>query len=343
MTRMNLLRGLGKAVLGLLMVALAFAVVVGVVRAVNTNRFPVMESTDLVGAEGEIKGVSSSVSPIAGDYLNGFHVVPDHRKYAGVVVTYGGSEGSAALNRAVELADAGYEVLSLYFFGQDNQRPALAGVPLEQFDEVESYIDAHIADPRPVTVIGSSKGAEFALLLAEHGYPVDNVVAFAPAHYTYNGLDPSGGMNGGSFTDRGEELPYASFRTLPARTGLKMMWEGMTAYPTSYRSVYEQLAAAAGDDARIDVSSFGGNVLAFAGEDDQMWPSDVAARALAEQNPRVEAHVYPGAGHVFFPDAEAVGNGWQLMLGGTVEGNHAADTDSQRLLTARLAQWHPGL
>ena len=339
---MKALRVLGKWALGLLLAVLVFAVVVGVVRAVNVHRYPITQSSGVVG-EGEVKGASSSVSPIAGDYLNGFHVVPEQCTRAGVVVTYGGSEGSAALERAVQLADEGYEVLSLYFFGQDNQRPALAGVPLEQFDEVLSYIDANVAEPRPVSVIAPSKGAEFALLLAQHGYGLDNVVAFAPAHFTYNGLDPAGGMGSGSFTDRGEELPYASFRTLPARTGLKMMWQGMTAYPISYRETYEQAAANAGQDARIDISQFAGNVLVFTGEDDQMWQSDVAARELAAQNPRVEAHVYPGAGHVFFPDAEDVGNGWQLMFGGTAEGNRAAYEDSQRVLTARLSEWHPGL
>lgn len=335
---MKALRVIGKVALGLLIAAVVFAVVVGIMRAVNLKRYPVAQVAD-----GELEGASASISPIAGDYLNGFHVVPDQRTHAGVVVTVGGSEGSAALDRAVELADDGYEVLSLYFFGQDNQRPALAGVPLEQFDEVISYIDAHVSQPRPVSVIGPSKGAEFALLLAQHGYGVDNVVAFAPAHYTYNGLDPAGGMNAGSFTNRGVELPYASFRTLPARTGLKMMWQGMTAYPISYRGTYEQAAANAGPDARIDISQFRGNVLLFAGEDDQMWQSDVAARELAAQNPRVEAHVYPSARHVFFPDAEGLGNGWQLSFGGTAEGNRAAYEDSQRVLTERLSEWHPGL
>ena len=175
-------------------------VVVGL-RAYNGHKYPITQSAgEGMSADKSSYETSDRVTAIEGEYLNGFHFRPEEKKHRGVIVVYGGSEGSPDYSRAEQLADDGYEVLSLFFFGQPNQKPTLANVPLEQFDEVADYIDKNIGDASeeggeggnsdagPVTVIGTSKGAEFAELLAARGYPVDNLVAFAPAHYSYSCL-----------------------------------------------------------------------------------------------------------------------------------------------------------
>ncbi|WP_406895921.1 dienelactone hydrolase family protein [Dietzia sp. 179-F 9C3 NHS] len=80
-----------------------------------------------------------------------------------------------------------------------------------------------------------------------------------------------------------------------------------------------------------------GEVLIFAGGDDQLWPADAAARRFAVDRPDAEVHVYPGAGHVFdVPGDHAEG----MRMGGTAEANAAARADSDRILTERLASWH---
>lgn len=346
---MKALRVIGKVLLWLLAVILVLVLVVVGLRAYNGHKYPITQSAgEGRSADKSSYTTSERVTAIEGDYLNGFHFRPEEKTHRGVVVVYGGSEGSPDYDRAQQLADDGYDVLSLFFFGQPNQKPTLANVPLEQFDEVADYIDEHVENSSdtadgtrdPVTVIGTSKGAEFAELLAARGYPVDNVVAFAPAHYSYSGLDFARGQELPSFTDRGETVEYASFREASISAGAKMMWDMATSYPVSYRPTYESAAANAGDNARIDLSGFGGNVLLFGGEDDQMWQSADAARALAEQGGNIEVHTYPDAGHAFFPNADDVPNGWQIMLGGTVEGNRAAHDDAEKILRERLAQWH---
>ncbi|HZK33048.1 MAG TPA: hypothetical protein VFC60_00985 [Tissierellaceae bacterium] len=40
----------------------------------------------------------------------------------GVVVTFGGSEGSSNMDVAKKVAKEGYEVYSMYFLGKENQR-----------------------------------------------------------------------------------------------------------------------------------------------------------------------------------------------------------------------------
>lgn len=339
---MKALRILGRILLwGIAVFCVVMLVVFGL-RAYNGNKYPITQSAgEYMSADKSSYATSERVTAIEGEYMNGFHFHPVEKKHRGVVVVYGGSEGSPDYSRAKQLADDGYEVLSLFFFGQPNQKPTLANVPLEQFDEVTDYVKENTEGEGPVTVIGTSKGAEFTELLAARGYSVDNLVAFAPAEYSYGGLDfSSRGEELPSFTDRGETVGYASFRESSISAGAKMLWDMSTSYPVSYRATYEAAAANAGDDARIELSDFGGNVLLFAGEADQMWQAEIAARALAEQGGNIEAHVYPDAGHAFLPNADEVPNGWQIMLGGTVDGNRAAHEDSDKILRERLAQWH---
>lgn len=200
---MKALRVIGKVLLWLLAVILVLVLVVVGLRAYNGHKYPITQSAgEGRSADKSSYTTSERVTAIEGDYLNGFHFRPEEKTHRGVVVVYGGSEGSPDYDRAQQLADDGYDVLSLFFFGQPNQKPTLANVPLEQFDEVADYIDEHVENSSdtadgtrdPVTVIGTSKGAEFAELLAARGYPVDNVVAFAPAHYSYSGLDCARGQ-----------------------------------------------------------------------------------------------------------------------------------------------------
>lgn len=339
---MRALKRFGKAVAWCVAVVVVLGLVVVGLRAYNANKYPIAQMEASGGASREEYPESDRVRKISGEYLNGFHFLPaeDALERRGVVVVYGGSEGSPDYSRAERLAQDGYEVLSLYFFGQDNQRPTLAEVPLDQFDEVTGYIEEHVADPTPVTVLGTSKGAEFAALLAANGFALDNLVAFVPAHYSYSGLDFSTGQDLPSFTLRGEAVPFASSWQSGVLTGLKMFGRMIAAYPASYRPTYEGAAGSAGDDARIDLGGFDGNAVFFGAGDDQMWQSDVAARALAEQSPRGEAHVYDDAGHIFFEDSEAQENGWQIMFGGTQESNRRAYDESWQVLRERLAEWH---
>ncbi|MCT1683284.1 dienelactone hydrolase family protein [Corynebacterium appendicis] len=338
---MKALRILGKILLWVLAVILVVMLVVVGLRAYNGQKYPITDASNSgMSADKSSYDTSERVTAIEGEYMNGFHFHPEETTHRGVVVVYGGSEGSPDYDRAEQLASNGYEVLSLFFFGQPNQNPTLANVPLEQFDEVTDYIKENTEGAGPVTVIGTSKGAEFAELLAARGYPVDNLIAFAPAHYSYVGLDFSSGEELPSFTDRGEAVGYASFRESSISAGAKMLWDMATGYPVSYRATYEGAAGNAANDARIELGEFGGNVLLFGGEDDQMWQSADAARALAEQGGNIEAHVYPDAGHAFFPNADEVPNGWQIMFGGTVDGNRAAHDDAEQILRERLAQWH---
>lgn len=334
---MRVLRKISRYAIEFALTTAILIVLVLFMRDVNEHRFPFMSSDGPSASDKSAYATNERVVPIEGEYLNGFHFLPQDKRHEGAVVVYGGSEGGPDYAKGQLLSDEGYEVFSLFFFGQPNQAPSLSKVPLEQFEEVREYIAEHVGEG-PVTVVGTSKGAEFALLLAATGFELDNVVAFAPAHYSYSGLDFSSFEDTPSFTLRGEDVPFASLRNASWLTGMRVGWQSVTGYPVSYLDSYVEAAEAAGDDARIDMSGFAGNALLFAGEEDRMWQSGEAARELASAS--VEAHVFEGAGHAFIPHAEELGRGWELMLGGTAEGNREAAEESERILLERLARWH---
>lgn len=325
----------------LLKVLLSILVAIGLIVAVlfgiqsyNSSRYAIP------GADPRDKSsyeTNQLITPVQGAYLNGFHFLPAEKKHKGVVVTFGGSEGSPDYHRAKQLSEEGYEVYALFFFGQPNQRETLSEVPLEFFDEVRALIPEG-----PVTVIGSSKGAELTANLAARGAKIDNIVLFTPSEYTYQGL-AFGQNEMSSFTQDGQPVPYLSFRNSDIGPSLKMFANMMLGLPVRYREIYSSIPDRADNTeaARIPIENFHGQGLLFAGDQDAMWPGDIAATKLAERNPGLEAHVYPGAGHLFHEDITTFGPSWEKTLGGTVEGNKAAKQDSDRILLDKLAQWHP--
>lgn len=310
-------------------IVLVSAGVIGI-HAVNAKRYaiPGTDPHDKSSYE-----TSAQVTSVEGTYLNGFHFTPKEKRHKGVVVTFGGSEGSPDYSRAKHLSEEGYEVYALFFFGQSNQMKDLADVPLEFFDEITAQIPEG-----PVTVIGASKGAELTANLAARGAKIDNIVLYTPAEYTYQGL-AFGQQESSSFSKNGQPLPYLSFRKSAPGPSLRMLGDMILGLPVRYRDIYASIPPT--DDARIPIENFRGNGLLFAGDQDAMWPGDTAARNLAERNPKLEAHVYPGAGHLFSEDITTMGPSWEKMLGGTVEGNRTAKHDSDRILLEKLNEWHP--
>lgn len=280
---------------------------------------------------------SEQIQPVEGEYLNGFHFTPTVKKHQGVVVTFGGSEGSPDYGRAKQLWEQGYEVYALFFFGQPNQKEGLAEVPLEFFDEVTALIPEG-----PVTVIGTSKGAELTANLAACGAKIDQIVLYTPTEYTYQGL-VFGREVYSSFTQGGQPLPYLAFRDSDPGESMKIFGDMILGLPIAYRGTYETIPARASnaDQARIPIENFAGRGLLFAGDKDAMWQGDVAANNLASRNPGLEAHVFSDAGHMFSEDITQFGKSWEKMFGGTVEGNRIAKQESDRILLEKLAEWHP--
>lgn len=339
-----------KVLLGLLIVVVLLAIIIAGLRLYYSHRYEqspqngpayLMHPHDISAYPTSIEG--ATVTPIDHGACQGFHLVPQVKTHQGVVVCFGGSEGSPNFQLAAQLASQGYETCALFMFGAKNQPATLLKIPLEQFSDVLAYLDSQGLSGEPLTVFGASKGAEYALNLADKYPQINAVVLMAPSAYTFMGLDFS--QLGSSWTYSGQELDYINVQnsSFPAFIG-NVVLPALVKAPISYGKSYESAIQydPAANTKRIPLNHSNAQVLLFAGTDDAMWPSASMAKQIAQEIPdRSELHIYEGAGHMFWGDGVALLGNTPIATGGTAEANEEARVDYERVLAEFLARQHP--
>lgn len=241
------------------------------------------------------------------------------------VLLLGGSEGGlggAVDGWAQELHREGFAVLVLSYYRLPGQPERFELVPLETFYRGLDWLAARAdVDAERIGVMGASKGAEAALLVASRRRDVRAVVAAMPSHVVWNGFDWAMSIvTTSSWSEGGRPVPY-----LPITD---VSWTG-DVYTGALSAVPQH------PDAVIPVERIAGPVLLVCGENDRLWPSCPMARAVVERRSttgRADTTLlaYADAGHLGFgmpvpPEAE--GRSALSMLGGSVEGNASARAD----------------
>ena len=272
----------------------------------------------------------------------GFHLVPREIKHKGTIIVYGGSDGAPNYAQAVDFAKNGYEVMSVFMFGQKNQPKTLARVPLEQFEQTLRYVEAHARSASPLTVMGVSKGAEYALNLTSKYPQINNAILAAPSAYNFNGLDFEN--YGSSWTWQGKELPYIDIQ----KTSLghfigDMIIPMIVKAPVTYKNAYQTAVDMDKDSESKKISlNTKANILIIAGSDDQMWNSAGMGKSIKDQRPQnTDLAIYGGAGHVFAGNGVLSTGSTRMNVGGTTNANTRAARESHKLMYDRLQVWHP--
>ena len=273
--------------------------------------------------------------------MQGFRFVPKEKSHKGLVICFGGSEGSPNFETAKRLAEEGYETFALFMFGMKNQQQTLRKIPLEQFEDVISYINKNIKDNKPISVLGASKGAEYALNLASKYPEIDNLILISPSSYNFAGLDFKD--YGSSWTYKGKELPYIDIKKSSFNSFLKnIIVPAIIKSPISYKETYNSAIEedSTSQEKLIPIKNVKANILMIVGEDDLMWDSLAMANKIKEQNPKAMIYSYKGAGHIF------AGNGIlnlgkiRIATGGIIEGNEKARSESRKTIDAFLKENH---
>lgn len=202
------------------------------------------------------------------------------------VLVLAGSSGRVEADRCQVLAAAGATAASYRWFGE-----ALDRLPLESFDDALSTLHARCDR---LVVLGTSRGAEAALLLGARHPEIDAVVAISPSDLVWAALS-SERPQGSSWTSGGEPLPFVPYDD---------DWTTDTD-PPEYLELYEHCLEKYADRvpaARIPVERIAGEVLLVAGGDDRLWPSLDFAEQIQRRQPRARIVSHPEAGHrVIFP------------------------------------------
>lgn len=268
----------------------------------------------------------------------GLLVVPEQPVGVGVLVLLG-SSGRMDLERARLLAQHGAHAVALQWFGGQDQAPGVCEVPLEAFVRAIDRLRSEVAGK--LAVVGLSKGAEAAALLACIDDRIDLAVAMSPTSVVWGnvgaGLDGAAVPYRSSWTWQGEPLPFVTYDE---------SWSAAEAQgPVSYRTLYEQsirLNPVASAAAEIPVEQARGDLVVVAGHDDQLWPSVSFAKSLAERrlsnDCQVEVLLSDDAGHSpRFPGQPPQPPSPRINRGGTAAADAALGASAWGSLVHRLA------
>lgn len=241
------------------------------------------------------------------------------------VLVLSGSSGRVEEQRCRALAALGATAASYRWFGETVDQ-----VPLESFEEPLARLHERC---ERLVVLGTSKGAEAALLLGSLHPEIDAVVAVSGSHVVWAALSQERPQRS-SFTRGGEPLPFVPYDD---------DWEP-DSDPVEFVGMYEQSLETYADRvpaARIPVDRIEGEVLLVAGGDDRLWPSVdmadeiVAHRSAAGLDTTLVTH--PGAGHRLVLPGEQPPAPSHLVHGGSPEADRALGALVRPLLEELLA------
>ena len=146
-----------------------------------------------------------SVQTVSRDGIASTLFTPDKTTpSAPAIVVIGGSEGGENTITAAALAMAGYPALALGYFKEPGLPQCLCAIPLQYFARAVRWLRAQpVAHGRQVVLIGGSRGAEAALLIASYEPHVFGaVVADSPSAYVNGAF----GGPGAAWTFHGKPL-----------------------------------------------------------------------------------------------------------------------------------------
>lgn len=254
------------------------------------------------------------------------------------VLVIGGSEGGLSdevRDEAVLLQKHGFNVLQLAYFNAPGKGSKLERVPVERFTAGLDWLKRQPStDPARIAIMGYSKGGEAALLVATRYPGIRAAVIGMPSSVVWDALSMRSYIFGGisSWTEKGVDVPSLAYAKPDRQDDMVSRFgNALKGLPQS-------------SPLRLPVETFSGRILLVCGASDTLWPScpmaqDIVKRAVARGAAAPELLVYPDAGHgVMGPPMPAGDPRWRRWqrLGGTVEANAAARTDSWAKIIAFL-------
>ncbi|MBY0435469.1 MAG: hypothetical protein K2U26_15310 [Cyclobacteriaceae bacterium] len=216
-----------------------------------------------------------------------------------LVVGLGGGEGGNAWasDRWKPIRDKfikeGYAFLALGYFGAEGTPEQLDRISIEAVHQ--AILDATKSpkvNPNRIAIIGGSKGAELALLMASKYTDINCVVAMTPSHCAFPAL--TFGASTSSWTYQGKEVPFVPTPWAAVPSIIKH----------DLRSAFETMLEdkEAVERALIKVENINGPILLISAKKDEMWPSTemsnlIVKRLETKQFQYAYEHVADEGGH----------------------------------------------
>lgn len=252
-----------------------------------------------------------------------------------LVLVLGGSEGNNYFSnlQANMIAAKGFSSAAISYFGGEYQFKSLKNIPLELIDSSRAYIERQIGKYEQVYLMGTSRGAELALLYASYRDDIDGVFAIAPSSYVFQGLESTPIP---AWTLNEETIPYLAVggdETEVDDNGRILLLNKFLASVENADSTTE-----------IEVENIKGDILLFSGQDDQLWPASMMADKIENRLElkgfpyQVYNYQYEHAGHFVSPPAyiSQVKEESRFVVGGTLKGDAEAKVEVWQKIMAYL-------
>ncbi len=281
------------------------------------------------------------------DGIVGNFGVPDGAGPFPGVLALGGSDGGTPDYFLNLFVPEGFACLALQYWGTNETQLTFSEIPLERIETGLRWLARRpevIAVDGRVAMVGASRGAELALLVAAT-FPdlVGPVVAYTPSGVVWMGLDFTlpPGTTKSSWTLRGAPLPYVRF---PEGVPPSHSERGLSMLPVCERGLDDLEAV---KQATIGVERATGPILLVSGGDDKVWAagrmSGMVVDRMAQHGRSGDVrHLhYPRAGHMLFPymrPADVMVPAFPMDLGGTPEADAAAHAEAWKQVVGHLRQ-----
>lgn len=245
----------------------------------------------------------------------------------------------------VEFAKNGYSGLSLPYTRLEGLPVMPEEIPLEYYKNAIRWLgEKEEVDPTKIIVMGASRNAELALVIAST-FPelVHGVIAYAPGSVSWSNtvLPYNSDDIKASWTYNEEAIPYIPMEKIVAGNTNTI---NTLEYWESGLQKIDQF-----ENAMIKVEDINGPILLFSGKEDEVWPSALMAdqieKRLEESNfgfPFQNIQ-YENAGHLISGNPElandtSVRTGtlyindipYEFNFGGTMEGDNKAKKDAKK-------------
>ncbi len=333
------------------LILLVLVIVVFVLRVINANKTSSLsqikksslEATQYMNGfnrddyeKSDLK--NTVITKIDSGRAQGYHFAPKEQTDKGTIVTFGGSDGGIDSLHSVLLAENGYNVYAMHFFGAKNQNKELVEVDLEIFEDILKHIKSENKTIDKISLLGNSKGAELSLLLANYyADDIDKVVLYAPSSYIWQGISKDRSSVKSSWKYKGKALKFLSFRDCSLGALLKFGINSLINKPYEFKIFYDSVLEnnLMAYESNIASNNIKAKILIFAGEEDKMWDSaKMGSFIKADLGEQVDFYKYEKAGHIFF--GPSVFN--NMSTGGEYKANVEALIDSNQKLLEFLKE-----
>ena len=252
-----------------------------------------------------------------------------------------------------EFAKRNYVALSIPYYGLEGLPDLMEEIPLEYFKNAIEWVKRQSeVDDKKIIVMGASRNAELALVIASH-FPNDisGVIAYSPSSVSWsNTVMPFNSENiKPSWTYNNKPVPYIS---MPKLIGKQASVLETLTYWNKGLDLDKNL-----NKASIQVEKINGPILLFSGLSDEVWPAAQMSNFIekrARNNSfkfKVDNIKYENAGHLIsgnpnYPPKIRQGNmiidgkQYQFNFGGTEEGDVKAQKDAFKRVFKYLNQFN---